>query len=175
MAEHIARLRQMQEELHIMGSKVPDEDFLMILLTSLPESWDNYTSSFLGSSSNWPQLKSQELVGILIEEARRQKGHENGVTALQAKGRVGKESTSTEKECYNCHKKGHISKDCWAKGGRKEGQGPKGRKGKNRSNQASAEQTEMLNDICYMAANDAEVMQQDWFIDSGTTSHICMI
>jgi len=59
----------MQEELHIMGSKIPDEDFLMILLTSLPESWDNYTSSFLGSSGNQPQLRSQELVGILIEEA----------------------------------------------------------------------------------------------------------
>src|SRR6266581_1690007 len=33
----------------------------------------------------------------------------------------------------------------------------------------------MLNDICYMAANDAKVTQQDWFIDSGTTSYICTI
>ena len=27
-------------------------------------------------------------------------------------------------ECYNCHKRGHIKADCWAKGGCKEGQGP---------------------------------------------------
>ncbi len=44
MVEHISRLRQLQEELHTMGSLVPDEDFVMILITSLPESWDNYTS-----------------------------------------------------------------------------------------------------------------------------------
>jgi hypothetical protein len=64
MVKHIARLRQMQEELHVMGSKVPDEDFVMILLTSLPESWDIFTTSFLGSSSNRSDLKSQELIGI---------------------------------------------------------------------------------------------------------------
>ena len=28
-------------------------------------------------------------------------------------------------ECFNCHKKGHKKAECWAKGGRKEGQGPK--------------------------------------------------
>ena len=28
-------------------------------------------------------------------------------------------------ECHNCHKKGHIKADCWAKGGSKEGQGPR--------------------------------------------------
>ena len=33
-----------------MGSIVPDEDFVMILITSLPEAWDNYTSAYLGST-----------------------------------------------------------------------------------------------------------------------------
>jgi hypothetical protein len=28
-------------------------------------------------------------------------------------------------ECYNCHKRGHMKADCWAKGGGKEGQGPR--------------------------------------------------
>ena len=32
--------------------------------------------------------------------------------------------------CHNCSKKGHKKADCWAKGGGKEGQGPKQRKGK---------------------------------------------
>jgi hypothetical protein len=31
-----------------MENKVPDEDFVMILITSLPESWDQYTSVYLG-------------------------------------------------------------------------------------------------------------------------------
>ena len=127
MIEHISKLRQMQEELHVMECKIPDEDFVMILLMSLPESWDNYTTSFLGSSSNRPELKSQELVGIL---ARRRKEREGGTVVMQAKQK-GKGSV-TDRECYNCWKKGHLAKDCWAKGGGKEGQGPTGRKGQTR-------------------------------------------
>ena len=53
-----------------MNNLVLDEDFLMILIMSLPESWDNYTSSYLGSSSNKPDLKFHKLVAILLEEDR---------------------------------------------------------------------------------------------------------
>ena len=66
MVEHISNLRKLQEELHIMNSLVSDEDFVMILITSLPESWDNYTSSYLGSSGNKPDLKSHELLGQML-------------------------------------------------------------------------------------------------------------
>jgi hypothetical protein len=70
MVGHVSRLRQLQEELHLMGSLVSDEDFVMILLTSLPESWDNFTTSFLGSSGNKLNVKSHELVVVLYEEDR---------------------------------------------------------------------------------------------------------
>lgn len=132
MIEHISKLRKIQEELHTMGNLVSDEDFVMILITSLPESWDNYTSSYLRSSGNKPDLKSHELIAILLEEDRRRKCQaRNLATSLQAKekgkGKTYQKSENADKECYNCHKKGHISKDCWAKGGGREGQGPKGR------------------------------------------------
>ena len=39
-----------------MGSPVPDEDFVMILIKSLPEAWDNCTLAYLGSSENKPEL-----------------------------------------------------------------------------------------------------------------------
>ena len=173
MIEHIAKLRQMQEELHVMGSKVSDEDFVMIILTSLPESWDVFTTSFLGSSGNKPDLKSQELIGILIDESRRRKEREgSGAVTMQAKPKGKKDAM--DKECFNCHKMGHIKADCWAKGGGKEGQGPKGRKGKNRANQAT-ETTESLNNIAYMAFNNNDFSNYDWLLDCGSTSHICNI
>ena len=56
MVDHISKLQKLQEELHIMGSPVLDEDFVMILITSLPEAWDNYTLAYLGSSRNKPEL-----------------------------------------------------------------------------------------------------------------------
>ena len=68
--EHISKLRKLQEELHIMSNLVLDKDFIMILITSLLELYDNYTSSYLGSSGNKPELKSHELIAILLEEDR---------------------------------------------------------------------------------------------------------
>jgi hypothetical protein len=74
MVEHISKLRTLQEELHMMDNKVTDEDFVMILITSLPESWGSYTSAYLGSSSNKPTLTSHKLIAILYEEDRRWRG-----------------------------------------------------------------------------------------------------
>ena len=68
MVDHISNLWKLQEELHIMGSPVPDEDFVMILVTSLPESWDNYTLAYLVSSGNKLELQSHEIIAILLDD-----------------------------------------------------------------------------------------------------------
>ena len=176
MVDHISNLRKLQEELHLMGSMVTDEDFVMILITSLPEAWDNYTSAYLGSSGNKPELRSHEIIAILLDEDRRRNERSgtgtSGEAALQAKGK-GKKRDNSDKKCYNCKKKGHLQEDCWAKGGGKEGQGPKGRKGPNRekSNQAEEVNTS-LNDVAYMAGGTSN-SKELWYLDSGTTSHIC--
>src|SRR5882757_1478312 len=120
MVDHISMLRKLQEELHLMGSIVTDKDFVMILITSLPEAWDNYTLAYLGSSRNRPEIKSHKIIAILLDEDRRHKGRSgySGETVLQAKGK-GKERKKENRdlECYNCKKKGHMVKDCGAKGG----------------------------------------------------------
>jgi hypothetical protein len=90
------------------------------------------------------------------------------------KGDKRKKLEDSEKECFNCHKKGHMVKDCWAKGGGKEGQGPKNRqKGKNtnRTNQTT-DTRNALPDIVYMAGTHT-ISPSDWVLDSVTTSHIC--
>ena len=162
-----------------MGSPVLDEDFVMILITLLPEAWDNYTSAYLGSSRNKPELQSHEIIAILLHEDQRCKGQSGSTInlGLQAKGKnkqgKGKDD-SDEKKCYNCKKKGHIAKDCWAKGGGMEGKGLQGRRGPNRdrSNQAK-EGNSSLNNLTYMAiAETIGNLKSNWYLDSSTTSHI---
>jgi len=99
-----------------------------------------------------------------------------------------------DKECYNCRKRGHLVKDCWVKGGGMEGKGPRGRNGPNREKVNQAEEVNAnLNDvsclskvipfeikdghmdigkITYIANISSNNPKDDWYIDSGTTSHI---
>ena len=74
MVDDISKLQKLQEELHIMGSPVPDEDYGMILITLIPEAWNNYTSAYLGSSRNKLELWSHEIIAILLNEDQRCKG-----------------------------------------------------------------------------------------------------
>ena len=49
LVEHISKLRKLQEELHL-------------LVSSLPESWDLYTSAYLGTKADGTAITSHELV-----------------------------------------------------------------------------------------------------------------
>jgi transposase InsO family protein len=73
-------------------------------------------------------------------------------------------------ECYNCHKKGHKRHDSWAKGGGKEGQGPRSRKGNTNGHRAhQAEQSE----LAFAASQKGLVLTKDsWLGDSGASTHI---
>jgi gag-polypeptide of LTR copia-type len=132
LVTHVSNLRKLQEELHLMSNLVSDEDFAMILVSSLPESWDLYTSAYLGSKTDGKMLTSHELIAILLKEEQQCKERTGDPRNVAMTGKFSKhdskkKTTNTNKECYNCHKKGHVSKDCWSKGGSKEGQGPKSR------------------------------------------------
>lgn len=70
MIEHILNLRQMQEELNNLQANVSNLDFSLTLITSLPESWDMFTSTLLASkgSNLKTKITSTKLVSILLKE-----------------------------------------------------------------------------------------------------------
>jgi hypothetical protein len=86
-------------------------------------------------------MKPDDLIAFLMEEAQhciindeRSKNLDQALVAQGKKGGEGKPNQNKKGEKDkksdpdNCEKPGHKKADCWAKGGGKEGQGPKQKK-----------------------------------------------
>ena len=58
----------MKENLNIMGHPLADDDFAMLLVTSLPKSWDTFISSYFGFKVSELRVKSLELITLIIDE-----------------------------------------------------------------------------------------------------------
>ena len=57
-------------------------------------------------------------------------------------------------ECFNCRKKGHKKADCWAKGGGKEGQGPKSKDRRGKTGDLREGNKEINKDSANAAGDD---------------------
>ena len=125
-----------------------------MIMSSLPESYRptlqtitaaEKASALTGGSTS-KKMKPSDLIAFLIEEAQHRvineerKNPEQALAAHAKKKGKGQPNWNKSDEkalnadsetiCHNCKKKGHKKADCWAKGGGKEGQGPRQKKGK---------------------------------------------
>jgi len=124
---HLTKMRSIQAQLHQMGSRVPDGDFTNILVSSLPVSWDSFTTSYLGSQTGDKILTSQQFIVIIRNEYNRRKASDgdNTITetalAAQSSKRATKKRKAVDKEkakkaCHVCGQDNHLAKDCFFKG-----------------------------------------------------------
>ena len=78
--EHIRTLRSYQEELQSLGEKIKDTEFSIILLTSLPDSWNNYISSIDTTTLD----NAAKLIARILEHDCHMQLQNQGDTALPA-------------------------------------------------------------------------------------------
>jgi len=129
-------MHTMREDLAVLGDDLNDEDFSAMLLGSLPQSYNSYLSAVTATLSVLgTKLTPDALMLSIINEFDRHtvktcqskdKGKDIVFHAESGSRKPWKDGQELKKsiECFNCHKKGHVKADCWAKGGGKEGQGP---------------------------------------------------
>lgn len=163
MNDHLNSFFGLSDQLSEIDIKLPDELLSIILLSSLPPSYENFVVA-IESHDQLP--KPNVLKNKLMEEHNRRGGdsaHQSGEVAFFSKYKKPQQqhqqsarqnsSSFQVRKCYRCQRKGHIASEC---------------KSQNRSASKQDSSFAMLN-----AAGSAMLNKNVWVLDSGSTSHLC--
>jgi len=124
---HLDKIADLRERLSSLGRTVGDAEYTSVMLGSLPHSYDPAIDSLTNSyEASDKDLTPAAVTRMALNEEEKRKLRK-GKSATQDEAFTAEERKYKRKsvECYNCHKMGHYKTECWAKGGGKEGQGPK--------------------------------------------------
>ena len=132
MTAHVNNLKTIAERLESVGNPVEENDLAMILITSLPESYNNLVTAL--ETLKPDQLTWSYVRDRVLSEYERRKGemksksknlddalftHDGGSGSSYLKKGGGKFKGSSQQQpqkkrfkCHYCHEKGHFIKDC---------------------------------------------------------------
>jgi hypothetical protein len=165
--EHIQTLREYQEELSSLGQTLSDEEFSFTLLTSLPESWNNFISAVDTSSIG----SSAKLIAWILKQDQCLHAQGTDDTASTAHNQ-GKKKVASNATCYKCGKKGHYKSDCRFGGDVKNNGKGKNQKGSNQEAHVAKDKDNFVSMIDGEDTALSRVAEASWLADSAATLHI---
>ena len=107
--EHVKAMIEVFNELAVIGEEISEDDRVVYLLASLPESFNTLVTAL---ESNIEVPKMEIVTERLLNEERKQTSRETTVSGegvLAAKRHTKWRSSI---KCYRCHKTGHIQRNC---------------------------------------------------------------
>lgn len=169
--KHVKAMTEVFGALSVVGDPMEEEDRVIHLLASLPESF-NMLVTALEANPDVPALET--VTERLLHEERKMKDR-------------GDEETSREKEeamlgqrkppkCQHCGRVGHVKRNCWnLSEGRKFKPYHQGKDAKQKANKAAVRDSSSGEDsdtliACHALSASAT---SNWIVDSGATCHMC--
>ena len=168
---HVKRMTEIFEELSVIDDPISEEDKVVHLLASLPDSFNMLVTALEANSESVPKMEI--VTERLLHEEQKQKGkvtEDVDTKALALKGKPKKHLT-----CHFCRKPGHIKRECW-KLAQLESAGKKPNKLKHTANKAAevVQSESSSGDEVLVVDHALSASSKDnWIIDSGATSHMC--
>lgn len=175
--DHVKVMLEIFNELSVVGDAITDDDKVVYLLASLPESFDTLVTA-LESNVDVPQMDT--VIERLIHEERKLKDRQ-GSSEPRNSGALAARHKNKPRgpQCYGCKKFGHIQRNCperahdsdqlkKVKKGRKNESAHKARV---KSDESDSDEVGLVTRQLLSVTDSSETDQ--WIIDSGATCHMC--
>ena len=162
--DHLSDMRKKRDEYVSAGGKMDDDDYVMLVLQSLPTEYRTIVSTVSRQTniSIYEVEKAIEQEELILKRFDKQVVVEKDLVLNVRTKPNWKNSNSKPKEtrrCFKCDKVGHLKQDC--RSNRKEWT----------KESLSAVKTASSEYFFVTASN--EFGYSSWILDSGATSHIC--
>ncbi|UYV76603.1 hypothetical protein LAZ67_14001429 [Cordylochernes scorpioides] len=163
LKDYLSKFTSLVDNLGEIGAQVPEDFLVILLLCSLPESYEGFRTA-IETRDELPKLETLKVK--IIEEDQRQRemegtssGEQNAFFGNPERKTTNSTKPPTRKEfkfnCHYCGKKGHKAADCWSK------------------RNSRTNNTRMAASLGIRDENILDV--NEWCLDSGATAHMCCL
>ncbi|UYV63271.1 hypothetical protein LAZ67_2003604 [Cordylochernes scorpioides] len=163
LKDYLSKFTSLVDNLGEIGAQVPEDFLVILLLCSLPESYEGFRTA-IETRDELPKLETLKVK--IIEEDQRQRemegtssGEQNAFFGNPERKTTNSTKPPTRKDfkfnCHYCGKKGHKAADCWSKRNSK----------RNNTRMAAS-----------LGIRDENILDvNEWCLDSGATAHMCCL
>ena len=179
--QHIKSLMEVFEELSIIGDVVDEEDRVVHLLASLPNSYDMLVTA-LEANSEVPHLATvtERLLHEerkLLEKSAVEVKNESDARALAAATGY-QQGAGSGFICFYCKKSGHMKRNCtkWKESQKKrekENANVVSGSGRNQNQDSSDSECGFVTVADHALSSTSKIEKDDWLVDSGASKHMC--
>lgn len=166
--QHVKEMTELFDALAVIGDPVSEEDRVVHLLASLPDSFSMLVTAL---ETNEAVPKMENVTERLLHEERKRKEKETGDD--ERKAFIARGNPKRHLTCHFCNKPGHFKRDC-RKLAMLQASEKTGKPMYSANKAATNEYESSDNEVMVVShALSATTSRGNWIIDSGATCHMC--